>query len=59
MAVELGCLGCNRLSGKQENVDVMTRAGSRVAVTWDGLCLSERQEANTRPFRSATCLPAH
>lgn len=48
-------LGCNTLSGKWENVVVMTQIGCGVAVTWDGLCLAESSPVNTRPFRFATC----
>lgn len=38
----IGVWGCNALSGKWENVVVMTQIGCGVAVTWVGLCLAER-----------------
>lgn len=38
----IGVWGCNALSGRWENVVVMTQIGCGVAVTWDGLCLAER-----------------
>lgn len=38
----IGVWGCNALSGKWENVAVMTQIGCGVVVTWDGPRLAER-----------------